>query len=55
MATMHHPHPLWRVWARASRIRGAVQILVAAPTREDAIALISEGATVTRCVREVRS
>ena len=55
MATPRHPHPLWRVWARSSRLRGAVQIVVAAPTRAEAIALISEGSTVTRCVREVRS
>jgi hypothetical protein len=49
------PLPLWRVWARTPRLRGQVQILVSATTRELAIALINEGATVVRCVREVRS
>lgn len=54
MATSKHPLPLWRVWARTPRLRGSVSILVSAPTREIAVAIINDGATVTRCV-EVRS
>jgi hypothetical protein len=49
------PLPLWRIWARTPRLRGQVQILVAAATRDDAVAIIEGGATVVRCKREVRS
>jgi hypothetical protein len=55
MATKHPTYPLWRVWARTARFPGSVQILVSAPTRADAIDALSDGVTVTRCVREVRS
>lgn len=47
--------PLWRIWARTPRLRGQVQILVAARTEADARLIIEGGATVVRCRREVRS
>jgi hypothetical protein len=47
--------PLWRVTARHPKLAGLVQVLVGAATRELAIEIVSGGATVTRCVREVRS
>jgi hypothetical protein len=44
----------WRVWAHYPRLGKGVSILVGADTREEACALVSGTATVTRCV-EVRS